>query len=84
MITTTGNELSPLGPNPADGSLVGNRTLVSTVYSNKLGDRLEYVAQADAAAVMKLGRNFEKVLRVVTRLGLADRCLLEEGLHGPL
>ena len=49
MITTTGNELSPLGPNPADGSLVGNRTLVSTVYTNKLGDHLEYVAQFDSA-----------------------------------
>ncbi|MFM8377996.1 MAG: outer membrane beta-barrel protein [Planctomycetia bacterium] len=49
MITTTGNELSPLGPLPSAGSLVGNRTLVSTVYTNKLTDRLEYVAQADAA-----------------------------------
>lgn len=49
MITTSGNELSPLGPLPADGSLVGNRTLVSTVYTNKLGDRLEYVAQFDTA-----------------------------------
>jgi len=31
------------------------------------------LAAADAAAVMKLGRNFEKVRRVVTDLGLAGR-----------
>ena len=49
LITLTGNELSPLGPSPADGSLVGNRTLVSTVYTNRLTDRLSYVAQADTA-----------------------------------
>lgn len=48
-IVTSGNELSPLGPQPADGSLVGNRTLVSTVYSDKVTDRLEYVAQVDTA-----------------------------------
>ncbi len=36
------------------------------------------LGQVDAAAVMKLGRNFEKVRRVVTRLGLADRALYIE------
>jgi hypothetical protein len=56
MITTTGNELSPLGTQPTDGSLVGNRTLVSTVYTNKLTDRLEYVAQADTAWQFNSGR----------------------------
>ncbi|MBM3545536.1 MAG: precorrin-2 C(20)-methyltransferase [Alphaproteobacteria bacterium] len=36
------------------------------------------LAAADAAAVMKLGRNFEKVRRVVTNLGLAGRALYIE------
>ncbi len=36
------------------------------------------LAQIDAAAVMKLGRNFEKVRRVVNRLGLGDRALYIE------
>lgn len=36
------------------------------------------LAQADAAAVMKLGRNFEKVRRAITKLGLADRALYIE------
>ena len=49
VLGTSGNELSPLGPQPADGSLVGNRTLVSTVYTNTLTDRLSYVVQADTA-----------------------------------
>jgi Putative beta-barrel porin-2, OmpL-like. bbp2 len=49
VLTTTGNELSPLGLQPTDGSLVGNRTLVSTVYTNTLTDRLTYVAQSDTA-----------------------------------
>ncbi len=49
LITITGNELSPLGPQPGDGSLVGNRTLVSTVYRNDVTDRLTYVAQGDTA-----------------------------------
>lgn len=36
------------------------------------------LGQVDAAAVMKLGRNFEKVRRVVIRLGLAGRALYIE------
>lgn len=36
------------------------------------------LAQADAAAVMKLGANFEKVRRVVMKLGLAERALYIE------
>ncbi len=34
--------------------------------------------QSDAAAIMKLGANFDKARRVVTRLGLADRALYIE------
>ena len=49
VIGTSGNELSPLGNLPTDGSLVGNRTLVSTVYTNTLTDRLTYVIQGDTA-----------------------------------
>ena len=49
VIGTSGNELSPLGSQPTDGSLVGNRTLVSTVYTNTLTDRLTYVIQGDTA-----------------------------------
>jgi precorrin-2/cobalt-factor-2 C20-methyltransferase len=36
------------------------------------------LAQVDAAAIMKLGTNFEKVRRVVTRLGYGDRALYIE------
>lgn len=36
------------------------------------------LADADAAVIMKLGRNFEKVRRVLTELGLADRALYVE------
>ncbi|WP_322042390.1 precorrin-2 C(20)-methyltransferase [Paraburkholderia sp. J67] len=36
------------------------------------------LADADAAVIMKLGRNFEKVRRVLTDLGLADRTLYVE------
>jgi precorrin-2/cobalt-factor-2 C20-methyltransferase len=36
------------------------------------------LAQADAAAIMKLGSNFEKVRRVLVKLGLADRALYVE------
>ncbi|WP_027815618.1 precorrin-2 C(20)-methyltransferase [Paraburkholderia bannensis] len=36
------------------------------------------LADADAAVIMKLGRNFEKVRRVLTDLGLADRALYVE------
>jgi hypothetical protein len=43
IMTTSGNELTPLGRDPADGSLVGNRSLISTVYTNRLADRLTYV-----------------------------------------
>jgi hypothetical protein len=46
---TTGNELTPLGPRPRDGSLVGNRSLISTVYTNRLSDRLTWVFQNDNA-----------------------------------
>lgn len=49
--------------------------LSGVLAEDELARRL---AQADAAAVMKLGRNFEKVRRVVTRLGLADRALYIE------
>ena len=47
IMTTTGNERTVLGINPRDGSLVGNRSLISTVYTNKLTDRLTYVFQND-------------------------------------
>jgi precorrin-2/cobalt-factor-2 C20-methyltransferase len=36
------------------------------------------LADADAAVIMKLGRNFEKVRRVLAELGLADRALYVE------
>ncbi len=36
------------------------------------------LTDADAAVIMKLGRNFEKVRRVLTGLGLADRALYVE------
>ncbi|MDE1181722.1 precorrin-2 C(20)-methyltransferase [Paraburkholderia sp.] len=36
------------------------------------------LATADAAVIMKLGRNFDKVRRVLTDLGLADRALYVE------
>lgn len=49
ILTTTGNEVTPLGTSPADGSLVGNRSLISTVYTNHLTGRLTYVAQNDNA-----------------------------------
>ncbi|MFM1904038.1 MAG: hypothetical protein RLZZ440_1938 [Planctomycetota bacterium] len=49
IMTTTGNERTALGLRPEDGSLVGNRSLISTVYTNKLTDRLTYVFQNDNA-----------------------------------
>lgn len=49
IMTTTGNEVTTISRNPADGSLVGNRTLVSTVYTNRLSDKLIYVFQNDNA-----------------------------------
>jgi hypothetical protein len=49
IMTTTGNELTPLGPGPEDGSLVGNRSLISTVYTNRLSERLTWVFQNDNA-----------------------------------
>jgi precorrin-2/cobalt-factor-2 C20-methyltransferase len=36
------------------------------------------LSQVDAAAIMKLGTNFEKVRRVIQRLGLGDRALYVE------
>lgn len=36
------------------------------------------LAEVEAAAIMKLGTNFEKVRRVLTRLGLAERALYVE------
>ncbi|MBB5190963.1 precorrin-2/cobalt-factor-2 C20-methyltransferase [Silvimonas terrae] len=36
------------------------------------------LADAEAAVIMKLGRNFDKVRRVLTNLGLADRALYVE------
>lgn len=36
------------------------------------------LADAEAAVIMKLGRNFEKVRRVLTELGLAERALYVE------
>ena len=49
VLTTSGNEYTAQGPEPADGSLVGNRSLISTVYTNALTDRLTYVFQNDNA-----------------------------------
>ena len=49
IMTTTGNERTPLGLRPRDGSLVGNRSLISTVYTNQLTDRLTWVFQNDNA-----------------------------------
>ncbi len=46
---TSGNELTARGPRAADGSLVGNRTLVTTVYTNRLTDRLTWVIENDNA-----------------------------------
>lgn len=47
--TTSGNEVSSLGAAPADGSLVGNRSLITTVFTAILTDRLTYVFEHDAA-----------------------------------
>ena len=47
VMTTSGNEYTALGPLPANGSLVGNRSLISTVYTNTLTDKLTYVFQND-------------------------------------
>jgi hypothetical protein len=49
IMTTSGNELTPLGPDPTAGSLVGNRSLLSTVYTNRLTERLTWVFQNDNA-----------------------------------
>ncbi|MBK1631168.1 precorrin-2 C(20)-methyltransferase [Thiohalocapsa halophila] len=55
--------------------------LAGTLPEAELERRL---ADADAAAIMKLGSNFEKVRRVLTRLGLAHRALYVERatMHG--
>jgi precorrin-2/cobalt-factor-2 C20-methyltransferase len=42
---------------------------------DELRRRLE---ASDAAVIMKLGRNFEKVRRVLVQLGLAERALYVE------
>ena len=49
ITTTTGNEVTVLGTTPAAGTLVGNRSLISTVYTNRLTRRLTYVFQNDNA-----------------------------------
>jgi len=49
IMTTSGNEVTTISRNPADGSLVGNRSLISTVYTNRLTDRLVWVFQNDNA-----------------------------------
>jgi precorrin-2 C(20)-methyltransferase len=49
--------------------------LAGTLAEAELTRRL---ADVDAAAIMKLGSNFEKVRRVLTRLGLAHRALYVE------
>jgi precorrin-2/cobalt-factor-2 C20-methyltransferase len=41
-------------------------------------DLRERLATADAAVIMKLGRNFDKVRRVLTELGLDKRALYVE------
>ena len=41
-------------------------------------DLKERLATADAAVIMKLGRNFDKVRRVLTELGLDKRALYVE------
>lgn len=55
--------------------------LAGTLPEAELERRL---AEAEAAAIMKLGSNFAKVRRVLTRLGLADRALYVEraSMHG--
>ena len=47
VMTSSGNEYTPLGALPAAGSLVGNRSIISTVYTNELSDKLTYVFQND-------------------------------------
>lgn len=47
--TTSGNELTALGPDPSAGSLVGNRSLVTAVFTAVLSERLTYVFEHDAA-----------------------------------
>ena len=49
IMTTSGNERTTLGFRPQDGSLVGNRSLISTVYTNRLTDRLTWIFQNDNA-----------------------------------
>ncbi len=48
MTTSSGNEYTPFyGPGGYTGSLVGNRSILSTVYVNELSDKLTYVFQND-------------------------------------
>jgi precorrin-2/cobalt-factor-2 C20-methyltransferase len=57
------------------GTPLAYRNQSLAVLSGVLGEAelASRLAQADAAAILKLGRNFEKVRRVVMRLGLGDR-----------
>jgi len=47
VTTSSGNEYTPLGIAPSAGSLAGNRSIISTVYTNTLTDKLTYVFQND-------------------------------------
>jgi precorrin-2/cobalt-factor-2 C20-methyltransferase len=55
-----------------------NQTLTVLSGVSTEADLEARLAQADAAAIMKLGSNFEKVRRVLVKLGHADRALYVE------
>ena len=68
--------------------LVAQQTLMPLVYRNQSlsvlsgvlphEDLKRRLADADAAVIMKLGRNFPKVRQVLEELGLAERALYVE------
>lgn len=71
---------SMLGGAAALGSPLVYRNQSLLVLSGVLAEEelAERLAGAEAAVVMKLGRNFDKVRRVLERLGLAERALYIE------
>lgn len=71
---------SMLGGAAALGSPLVYRNQSLLVLSGVLSEEelTERLSAAEAAVVMKLGRNFDKVRRVLERLGLAERALYIE------
>ncbi|MOA30119.1 Precorrin-2 C(20)-methyltransferase [compost metagenome] len=69
-----------LGAAAALGSPLVYRNQSLLVLSGVLAEEelFERLSGAEAAVVMKLGRNFDKVRRVLERLGMAERALYIE------